>query len=525
MKMRRKSLILISVMLVLSLMLTACGGAKDDGGENDKPADKVASEAPDKLVIATASDAITMDPVANNDAFSGNIMAQVYDGLVKIDMEGNIIPNLAKSYEPSEDGLTYTFHLEEGVKFQNDEELKASDVVFTFERALKAPAVAHIFGDIDPDSLVAEDDYTFKFSLKDANAGIIAALCHPAAFIVNEKAVTDAGEDYGRNPIGTGPFILDSWSKANKMELSKFDGYHGVLPVYDKLEVRVIPEATNRVIELETGGVDIAYDVAPIDVERVDENKELQLFRTPDYGTLYMGMNTQKAPLNNLKVRQAIAKTIDVQEIVDAVWRGVGKAASAPYTSTIKYSIAKDNEPNKKDIEGAKALLKEAGYEDGLSLTITTSDRQERIDSATIMKEDLKEIGIDVKVEVLEWSAFIGKIEEGNHDMFMISWISDSPDPDMVVYPVFHSTMVGPGGNYSFLKDDKVDELIVKGRRTLDGPERAEVYKELQETIMELAPAVFIYNSEIVIGAKANIDNIELTPFGYHRLFPITFDK
>ena len=112
MKMRRKSLILISVMLVLSLMLTACGGAKDDGGENDKPADKVASEAPDKLVIATASDAITMDPVANNDAFSGNIMAQVYDGLVKIDMEGNIIPNLAKSYEPSEDGLTYTFHLE-----------------------------------------------------------------------------------------------------------------------------------------------------------------------------------------------------------------------------------------------------------------------------------------------------------------------------------------------------------------------------------------------------------------------------
>lgn len=517
--MKRKNLILISAMLVMSLILTACGGEKKDVSSS---ADKTAS---DKLVIATASDAITMDPVQNNDAFSGNIMAQVYDGLVKIDMEGNIIPNLAESFEASEDGMTYTFHLKEGVLFQNEEVLTAKDVVFTFERALKAPAVAHIFGDIDPDSLTAEDDLTFKFSLKDANAGIIAALCHPSAFIVSEKAVTDGGDDYSRNPIGTGPFILKSWSKANRMELTRFEGYHGTAPVYDTLEVRVIPEATNRVIELETGGVDVAYDIAPIDVNRVDENSELQLFRTPDYGTLYMGMNTEKSPLSDLKVRQAVEKAIDVQDIVDAVWRGIGKAASAPYTSTIKYSVADKNEPNKKDIEGAKQLLKEAGYENGLQLTLSTSDRKERVDAATIMKEDLKEIGIDLTVEVLEWSAFIEKIEKGQHDMYMLSWISDSPDPDMVVFPCFHSSMSGPGGNYMFLNDEKVDDLIIKGRRTLDGPEREQVYEELQDEIMNLAPAIFLYNSEIVIGARKDIDNIELTPFGYHRLFPITFDK
>lgn len=512
--MKRKSVALLSMLLILSIVLTACGGGKNTSGN---------SKDNNKLVIATASDAITMDPVANNDSYSGNIMAQIYDGLVKIDMEGNIIENLAESYDVSEDGLTYTFHLKQGVKFQNGEEMKASDVVFTFKRAIEAPAVAHIFGDIDPNSLKAVDDYTFQFSLKDANAGIIAALCHPAAFIVNEKAVTEAGKDYARNPIGTGPFKLESWTKSASMVLKRFEDYHGTAPEFDTLEVRVIPEATNRVIELETGGVDIAYDISPNDVSRVEENSNLQLFRTPDYGTLYMGMNTQKTPLNDVRVRQAIAKAIDVEQIVNAVWRGVGKAASAPYTSTIKYSIAEKNEPNKKDIEAAKQLLKEAGYENGLQLTVSTSDRQERINAATIMKEDLKEIGIDLTVEVLEWSAFIEKLENGEHDLYMLSWISDSPDPDMVVYPCFHSSMAGPGGNYMFLNDPEVDELIIKGRRTLDGPDREKVYEDLQNKIIELAPAIFIYNSEIVIGARADIENIELTPFGYHRLFPITF--
>lgn len=520
--MKKRSLMLVSILLILSMVLTACGGGNDEAGNDSNNG---SGEAKDTLVIATSSDAITMDPVQNNDSFSGNIMAQVYDGLVKIDMEGNITENLAESYEISEDGLTYTFKLREGIKFQNGEELKASDAVFTFQRAVEAPAVAHIFGDIDPESLTAVDDYTFQFALKNPNAGIIAALCHPAAFLVNEKAVTEAGDDYQRNPVGTGPFTLEEWSKSNKMVLKRFEDYHGDAPGYSTLEVRIIPEATNRVIELETGGVDIAYDIAPNDVSRVEDNSDLQLFKTPDYGTLYMGMNTQKSPLNDIKVRQAVSKAIDVEAIVPAIWRGVGQAASAPYTSTIKYSIAEENEPNTKDIEAAKQLLKEAGYEDGLSLTITTNDRQERIDAATIMKEDLKEVGIDVTVEVLEWSAFIEKVENGEHDMYIMSWISDSPDPDMVVYPLFHSSMAGPGGNYMFFNDAEVDELIIQGRRTQDGPEREEIYKNLQERIMELAPAVFLYNSEITIGARANIDNIELTPFGYHRLFNITFDK
>lgn len=507
--MRKKSLVLVSIVLVLGMLLSACTDSKST------------NVAADKITVATSSDATTLDPAAQNDSFAANIMAQIYDGLVEIDQDGNVHEKLAESYETS-DNLTFVFHLKKGVKFHNGEELKSSDVKFSFERALVAPAVSHIFADIDPNSLETPDDYTFKFTLSQPYAGIISAICHPAAFIVNEKAVKEAGDNYETQPVGTGAFKFVSWKKSYNVVLERFEDYHGTLPEFKNLEFRVIPEGTNRLIELETGGVDLAMDITPNDVKKVEGNDKLKLFRTPDFGTLYMGINTQNEQFSDPRVRQAIAHAIDLEAIVEAVWKGVGNPASAPYTSTLKYSIAKDREPTEVDIEKAKQLLSDAGYPNGFKCRITTNERQERIDAATIMKEDLKQIGIDVTVEVLEWSAFIERLENGDTDLFMLAWISDSPDPDMVVFPCFHSSMAGPGGNYSYFMDSKVDSLIVEGRRTPDGPEREKIYTELQERIMELVPNIFIHNSEIIIGAKSNINNLQLTPFGYNRFYPIT---
>ena len=512
--MKKRSVMLISIVLLLSLVLSACGGGggKTEGG------------AKDKLTVATAADATTLDPSAQNDSYASNVMSQIYDGLIEIDQDGVVHEKLAESYE-TPDNLTYIFHLKKGVKFHNGEELKASDVKFTFDRALKSPAVAHIFADIDPDSLETPDDYTFQFKLKEPYAGTLEALCHPAAFIVNEKAVTEAGDKYATNPVGTGAFKFVSWSKAHNVVLERFEDYHGELPVFKTLEFRIIPEGTNRIIELETGGVDIAMDIAPNDVSKVEGNDELKALKIADYGTTFMGINTQKEQFKDPRVRQAIAYSIDLEAIVGAVWKGVGRAASAPYTGSIKYSIAEDRPVTKRDPEKAKQLLAEAGYPDGFSCKITTNERQERIDAATIMKEDLKEVGIDVTVEVLEWSAFIEMLENGEQDMYIMAWISDSPDPDMVVYPCFHSSMAGPGGNYSFFNDPECDEMIVTGRRTPDGDERKQIYEDLQERIMELVPSIFIYNSEIVIGTRNNIENVQLTPFGYHRFYPVTFKE
>ncbi len=501
----KKFFTVLCLTVLFASLIISCGGNND----------AVRAET---LVVAMSSDAITMDPSAQNDSYSANAMLQMYEGLVHITPKNEVLPQLAERYEISPDGMTYTFYLHKGIKFHNGEELKASDVVFSYKRAFASPAVAHIFSAIDGDSIEAIDDYTVTFKMKMNYSGILMALCHSSAHIVSQKAVEEAGEDYSKKPVGTGPYKFVSHTKSDKIKFERFEEFHGEKPHYKFIEFRIIPEPTNRIIELESGGADIVYDVSPNDLNRFDGNNEIKLIRSYDFLTQYMGMNCAKPPLNDVRVRQAVACAVDTDQIVKAVWKGLGTTATAPYAPSIPYSISKDLKPIPRDVEKAKKLLAEAGYADGLKIRLSTNERKERIDMAVIMKEQLKDVGIDLSIEVLEWSKYIEMLENGEQELFEIGWSSDTPDPDMVVYPCFHSLSQGAGGNYVFLGDDEVDALIMKGRSTLDGPERAEIYQKLQRKLMELCPAIFQYNGELAAGTKANITGLELSPLGHHFL-------
>lgn len=501
----KKLCVFILTICIISLCFS-CGG----GGAED-----IRSQT---LVVAMSSDAITMDPSAQNDSYSANAMLQMYEGLIYLTPGGEVVPSLTERWNISPDGMEYTFYIKRGVKFHNGEELKAEDVVFSYTRAFVSPAVAHIFSDIDPATIKAPDDYTVTFKMKEPYAGILTALCHSSAYIVNKKAVEAAGDSYARSPIGTGPYKFISHTKSDKIKFERYEEFHGNKPYYKYLEFRIIPEPTNRIIELESGGADIVYDVSPNDLDRFESNSEIKLIRSYDYLTQYMGMNCSKPPLNDVRVRKAVACAIDTDQIVKAVWKGLGKTATAPYASEIRYSMSNKLKPIPRDVEKAKALLKEAGYEGGLKLTLSTNERKERIDMAVIMKEQLKDVGIDLSINVLEWSKYIEMLEKGEQELFEIGWSSDTPDPDMVVYPCFHSISMGPGGNYVFLNDEKLDNLIIKGRRVLDGPDRQKIYEEIQEYIMDLTPAVFQYNGEQAAGIRADITGLSLSPLGHHFL-------
>lgn len=475
----------------------------------------------DTLKVAVSGDAISLDPVATNDNQSSHVMTQIYEGLVKITEDGKIEPSLAESYEQP-DNLTYVFKLKKGVKFQNGEELKASDVVFSLKRALEAPNVKHLFASIDPASVKAVDDYTVELKQVEPFSGLLAALCHPGAYIVNEKAVTEAGDDYGRKPIGTNAVKLVKWTKADSVEMERFEDYHGEKTAYKKLLFRVIPEPSNRVIELESGGVDIAYDITANDLEKVEKNEKLQLFRSFDYGTTYLGFNTAKDPLNNPKVREAISYAIDIDSIVSAVFRGLGKTAPSAAPSTLKYSIADQFQPRKRDVEKAKKLLAEAGFPDGFKTSISTNENKDRIDMATAMKEQLSEIGIDVSINVLEWSAFNDLIKKGGHDMFMIAWTADSPDIDTFLYPCFHSSAKGEGGNYIYLEDAELDKMLDDARYEQDEAKRSELYENAQKRIDEISAWIPTHNKELTVGAQKTVQNIQLSPFGWYQLAKVT---
>lgn len=510
---KTKKIALILVVVLMMSMLAGCGGNDESTGTLEK----------DDLIVATAYDAKSLDPHAVNDVASSNVMLQIYDTLVTIDGEGKVNPSIAETFEQVDD-VTYKFTLKKGVKFHNGEEMKASDVKFSIERAANSPAIAHIFGDIDTESFEISDDYTISFKLNSPNTGFLSSLGHTGGSILNQKAVEAEGDNYGMKPVGTGPFKFVNWTKGDRVELEKFADYHGDEPKFSKMVIRVIPEPTNRTIELESGGVDVAYEITTNDISRVEENDNLQLSRMIDNQIQYLGFNNQKEPFNDIKVRQAISYAIDTTSVVETVWRGVGKVAEGPLAPNVKYADS-SIKPHEYNVEKAKELLAEAGYPDGFKTKIWTNEKQERIDMATIVQSQLKEVGIDVEIEILEWGAYLDSLGKGEQDMFIIGWTGQTADPDLALYGPLSQETLGAGANFSFFIDDKVNELLLEGRKVEDSPEREAIYKEIQNRVVEQAPWIFLSNGEAVVGSAKYVKNLELTPFGYHPLFKISFEQ
>lgn len=482
------------------------------------------SKHPDTLVVATTYDAKTLDPYMTNDVASSNAMRQIYDTLVSIDDEGNIINALAEKIERV-DGKTYRFTLKKGVKFHNGEILTADDALFSLKRAFeKGASVRHIMGVIDPAGFKKVDDLTFEVKTKEAMSSFLAALTHfGGGVIVNKKAVEAAGQDYGFKPVGTGPFKLASWKKGDRMELERFDGYYGEKPEFSKMVLRVIPEASNRTIELESGDVDIAFEISSLDVSRVKAHKNLELLELVDNATTYLGFNCDKEPFNNVKLRQAITMAINIPASVKAVFRGTGSAAVGPIGPNVKYANPA-LKPSATDLKKAKQLLAEAGYPNGLNTTIWTNAKKVRVDMATIIQAQLKKIGINVKIQVLEWGAYLQGLKNNEHELFIVGWTCQTPDPDMAVFPTFHSSQKG-GNNFANFGDAEVDALLDKARLTADGPERKALYFKIQDQLKEKAPWVFLANRKMAYGAQDYIEGFVPSPYGFHALYKVKLKK
>lgn len=508
------SKLLTAVLLVATLAGCGKGKPADDGG--DKGAAK------DTLVVAQGADAKSLDPHGSNDAPSSRVIKQIFENLVYQDANLEIKPYLAESWERVDD-LTYRFKLKKGVKFHNGEELKASDVKFSIERAMSQPSSSHIVSAIDPAKIEVEDDYTIKIGTKEPFAPLLSHLAHPSASILNEKATTEAGKDFGQKPVGTGAFKFVNWATGSKIELTRFDEYHGQAPKYKNLTFRAITEGTNRTIELETGGVDIAYDILPQDAQKIKDNKNLVLNERVNLSTNYLGFNTKKAPFDNVKVRQAINYALDLESIVEAVLQGYGSVPTSSIAPDV-WGFNKDLKGYKQDIDKAKQLMAEAGYADGFSATLWTNESQIRIDIATIVQNQLKQIGIEVKQEVIEWGAYLENTAAGQHDMYILGWTAVTGDADYGLYANFHSSQHGDAGNRVFYTNARVDELLDKAKATIDENERAKMYYEVQQIVNDEAPWVPVYHALYLDGTRANVKGFVQHPAGHHLLTEVYFE-
>jgi len=502
-----KKLIIISA---AALLLTACGGGKTTSNET--------TAKRDTLVYSQSSDAVTLNPHMATDLYSRRVLANIFDRLVETDEELNLVPGLAKSWDQV-DETTLVFNLREGVKFHNGEELTSEDVKYTLEKATESPAVGVLYKAIK--EVETPDTHTVVVKSYEASGSLIHHLSHITASIMNKKH-NESAENIAIEPVGTGAYSLSQWNPGDRMSLVRNEDYfRGVAPI-ENIEIRPIPEETSRVIGLETGEIHISTDIETIARETIIEHKEINLEEMSSLGVAYMGLNAGSGPTSDKRVRQAIAYAIDKDAIINSVLMGsVENANTLLGPGVVGHSTG--TKEIGYDVEKAKALIDEAGYADGLNLRLVTSNNELRRQMSEIIQAQLKEIGVELSIEILEWSTFLSITGNGEADLFMLGWSNSSGDADYGMTPILHGSMVGSGGNRSYFENSVFDELLELGSGELDYDTRMDYYAQAQDVMNEEVPIYPLYFMLANAGIRKEVEGFVQTPINNPNFFKLSF--
>lgn len=505
--MLKKILVVLASMI---LLFTGCG--EKNGAKKVK----------EELIIAQDGESKSLDIHQGNDGFSLRANRLIYSRLVEADENMQIHPGLAESWQQLDD-KTMQFKLRKGIKFHNGDDFTAEDVKFSFERMMNSPRIAFVLPPIERIDIV--DDYTVDIVTKTPFGPLLAHLSHPALGMVSKKLLTENPEALKEKPIGTGSYKFKEWIYGDKLVLEKNEDF------YDKNErglkyiiFKNVVEASNRAIGLETGEIDIATPISSVDEENIKNNPKLQLLTKPSISYTYIGMNMTKAPLNDIRVRKAINYAIDKQAIIDVILNGNGKIATSPIAPGV-FGFTDKTKNYEYNVEKAKELMKEAGYENGFTTSILVFSGEANTQTAEIVQAYLKEIGIDLKIEIVEVSAYWDMTERGVHNLFLGSWGVVTGDADYGLYAMYHSSAKGGAGNRDFYENEKVDELLDKAKTEIDPETRKKLYEEAQILIVNDAPDVMLYNRNLTVGAQKYIKGLGIHPVTLYNFATVYIEE
>ena len=501
----------VLILVLVPLLFIGCDAAEEA---------EVAPEGGGDLVIANLSDAVSLDPHGSNDVPSAKVAYNVYESLLYFDQNSELQPLLATDWEAVDD-LTWEFSLREGVQFHDGTDFTAEAVKASFERLLDPDIGSPRFFLFEMiEEVVIVDDYTVQFVTQFPFAPLPAHLAHNGGAIISPAAIeadyeemaagNEPGTFLATNPVGTGFFKLDSWEPGAQLKVVRNDDYWGENARLESVTFKVVPESLTRISELETGVAHIAYPVEPSDMNRVDNMDIASMNVTSVTVMAYVGYNCEKEPFDDVRVRQAISMAINKDEIIEGAYEGTAIPAQGPIAPGV-FGFDENISGLPYDVDQARELLAEAGYEDGFSTTIWTNDNPVRIMAAEYIQSELADLNIEVEIEVLEWGAYLENTAAGEHDMFILGWSTPTLDADYAVYALFHSNNIGDPGNRSYYSNEEVDELLDRGRQEPDPDERLKIYSELQEILIEEAPMLYLVYNENLVGVNDNVKNFWVT--------------
>lgn len=515
------------------LLLAACGGqappaaapteapdsAADGAPTGEAAADTAAEDNLSKtLVLGINIHPASFDPAQADNSTVDTMMLAMYDSLVRYTTgTTELEPALAESWEISDDGLEYTFNLREGVLFHDGTELTAEDVKYTFDRIKEIGiGVADTLSLYESGEVV--DPYTFRLTLSAPFGPFLGAL--PRIYILNAELVQEhAGDDMGQtwlrdNDAGSGPFKLVSFEPDQQVIAERFDDYwRGWEP--DKAERvvwRIVKEAATKRLLLENGDLDWVQNISPDDYTTLQANPNLKVYDTPSMNMFYIALNTQRGPLEDLRVRRALALSYDYAGHVEIARQGHAQVAQGPLPNNIPFH---DDTlpPSAQDLDAARALMAEAGYPDGgFSISMAYDPTSEEEATAfDIFQAGAAELGVEVQPDGMTWPAKVERFSqlETSPDAGTIYIFPGSPDPDEFFYTMFRSDAQY---NFPHYQNAEVDELIEQGRITTDPSAREEIYTQLQQQIYADQPALFIAVSNALDASQSYVEGYQWDP-------------
>jgi len=489
---------------------------------------------PGALIYGRGNDSIGLDPGHRDDGESFKVCESIYDMLVQYKRDSTEIePALAESWETSEDGLEWTFHLRQNVKFHDGTDFDADAVVFSLERQHNSTHPFHDVGgayiywsDLGLDKIIntieATDKYTVKITFNRTFGPFLNAMTLVPFAIVSPTAVREKGEDFSSNPVGTGPFKFVKWDRNDKIVLEANEEYWGGKPSVKQLIFRVIPDNAARLMNLKKRMIHIMDLPNPDDIDRIRADKNIRLLEETGINIGYVAMNFDKEPFDNPKVRLAVNHAINKKSIVDNLYKGLGIVAKNPIPPTM-WGYNDEIEDFEYNPQLAKQLLKEAGYPDGFETTLWVMPNPrpyfltpDRIGIA--IQADLKKAGINAKIEKREWGKYLADLRDGQHDMAMLGWSADYVDPDNFLYYLLDKDNAG-SGNIAFYRSDELHEILIKAQTMSNQDERAQLYKEAQRIIHEDAPWVCVAHAKQVAVVGKKVKDYKIHPITWKHLW------
>ena len=434
------------------------------------------------LIFGRGGDSITLDPAQVLDGESAKVCDVLYDTLVQYrDDTTDIEPALAEAWDSSADGLTWTFHLRQGVRFHDGTPFDAGAVVFSLTRP---NALSGNFYNEFISQITALDAHTVQITLKTPYAPFISTLAGTEYPIVSPAAVEHFGEAFGSNPVGTGAFKFVQWDRNDKIILAAHEAHWAGKPGLDRLIFRSIPNNSVRLMELQQGNLHAMEFPNPDEIPLIQGDARLELVMQPSLNIGYLAMNMDKPPFDNLMVRLAINHAINKTPIIEHLYQGTGIPAKNPIPPTL-WSYDDTIEDYAYDPELAKQLLVEAGYPDGFETTLWALPVPRPyipngLALAEILQSELRNIGVEAKIVTYDWGTYLEKTENGEHDMAMLGW-SAGGDPDNFLYYLLSKTTAQkPALNIAFYRSDEMQDVLERARMSANQDERITLYQEAQ---------------------------------------------